>query len=103
NLGYIVLGYLLERIVGQSYEGFVQENLFKPLGMNDSGMFSYVTVIPRRASGYWPRRGGLANSEGPDIRLGFSAGALYSPDEGVRVIRLGNLIGNVTSLVARAL
>jgi len=57
NLGYIVLGYLLERIVGQSYESFVKENLFKPLGMNDSGMFSYVTVIPRRASGYWPGRG----------------------------------------------
>ena len=46
NLGYIVLGYLLERITGQTYEDFVQENIFKPLGMNDSGMFSFVTVIP---------------------------------------------------------
>ena len=81
NLGYIVLGYLLERIVGQSYEGFVQENLFKPLGMNDSGMFSYVTVIPRRASGYWPGRGGIENAERPDFRLGFSAGSLYSTTE----------------------
>ena len=81
NLGYIVLGYLLERIVGQSYESFVQENLFKPLGMNDSGMFSYVTVIPRRASGYWPGRGGIENAERPDFRLGFSAGSLYSTTE----------------------
>ena len=32
NLGYIVLGYLLERISGQTYEGFVQENIFRPLG-----------------------------------------------------------------------
>jgi CubicO group peptidase (beta-lactamase class C family) len=37
NLGYIVLGYLLERISGQTYEAFVRENIFKPLGMNDSG------------------------------------------------------------------
>jgi CubicO group peptidase (beta-lactamase class C family) len=81
NLGYIVLGYLLERMVGQSYEGFVQENLFKPLGMNDSGLFSYVTVIPRRASGYWPGRGGIENAERPDFRLGFSAGSLYSTTE----------------------
>jgi len=81
NLGYIVLGYLLERIVGQSYESFVKENLFKPLGMNDSGMFSYVTVIPRRASGYWPGRGGIENAERPDFRLGFSAGSLYSTTE----------------------
>ena len=45
NLGYIVLGYLLERISGQTYEAFVQENIFKPLGMKDSGMMSVVTVI----------------------------------------------------------
>ena len=81
NLGYIVLGYLLERIVGQSYESFVKENLFKPLGMNDSGMFSYVTVIPRRASGYWPGRNGIENAERPDFRTGFSSGSLYSTTE----------------------
>lgn len=78
NLGYIVLGYLIERIAGQSYENFVQENLFKPLGMNDSGLFTYVTVIPRRASGYWPGRNGIENAERPDFRLNFSSGSLYS-------------------------
>src|SRR5215475_11746461 len=63
NLGYIVLGYLLERITGQTYENFVQENLFKPLGMNDSGMFSFVTIIPRRAIGYWPGSNGIENAD----------------------------------------
>ena len=81
NLGYVVLGYLLERIAGQSYESFVQENLFKPLGMNDSGMFSYVTVIPRRASGYWPGRNGIENAERPDFRIWFSSGSIYSTTE----------------------
>src|ERR1044072_1033586 len=81
NLGYIVLGYLLERIAGQSYESFIQENLFKPLGMNDSGLFTYVTVIPRRASGYWPGRNGIENAERPDFRLNFSSGSLYSTTE----------------------
>ena len=81
NLGYIVLGYLLERITGQTYEDFVQENVFKPLGMNDSGMFSYVTVIPRRASGYWPGSNGIENADRPDTRIGFSSGSLYSTTE----------------------
>ena len=76
-----MLGYLLERVAGQSYESFVQEHLFKPLAMNDSGMFSYVTVIPRRASGYWPGRNGIENAERPDFRLNFSAGSLYSTTE----------------------
>jgi len=81
NLGYIVLGYLLEKISGQSYEEFVQQNIFKPLGMNDSGLTSFVTVIPRRATGYWPGNNGIENADRPDPRFGFSAGALYSTTE----------------------
>jgi CubicO group peptidase (beta-lactamase class C family) len=81
NLGYIVLGYLIERISGQTYEEFVQQNIFKPLGMNDSGLFSYITITPRRASGYWPGGNGLENADRPDTRYGFSAGALYSTTE----------------------
>jgi CubicO group peptidase (beta-lactamase class C family) len=78
NLGYIVLGYLLEKISGQPYEEFVQQNIFKPLGMNDSGLMSFVSIIPRRATGYWPGNNGIENADRPDPRLGFSAGALYS-------------------------
>jgi len=81
NLGYIVLGYLIERVSGQTYEDFVQKNLFKPLGMNDSGLFSFVTVIPQRASGYWPGSNGMENADRPDARIGFSAGSLYSTTE----------------------
>lgn len=82
NLGYIVLGYLIEKITGQTYEGFVQENIFKPLGMSDSGMFSFVAVIPRRATGYWPGSNGVENADRSfDTRIGFSAGSLYATTE----------------------
>jgi len=81
NLGYIVLGYLLEKISGESYEDFVRQNIFKPLGMNDSGLMSFVTIIPRRANGYWPGRNGMENAERWDPRIGFSAGAIYSTTE----------------------
>lgn len=81
NLGYIVLGYLLERISGQTYAQFLEQNIFKPFGMNDSGMFTFPAVIPRRASGYWPRGKGVENADHFDARLGFSAGSLYSTTE----------------------
>ena len=35
-----------------SYEKFVRENIFAPLGMKDSGYDSNSAVIPHRASGY---------------------------------------------------
>jgi CubicO group peptidase (beta-lactamase class C family) len=37
NSGYVLLTYLIERISGTSYEQFVRENIFAPLGMQDSG------------------------------------------------------------------
>jgi CubicO group peptidase (beta-lactamase class C family) len=78
DLGYMVLGYLIERITGQTYEQFVQQNIFTPLGMNDSGLLSFVTIIPRLASGYWPGSNGVENAERFDPRIGFSSGSLYS-------------------------
>ncbi len=33
NSGYVLLGYLIEKISGESYEKFVQENIFTPLGI----------------------------------------------------------------------
>ena len=37
NTGYILLGYVIEKVSGGSYEKFVQDNIFTPLGMKDSG------------------------------------------------------------------
>lgn len=98
NLGYIVLGYLLEKITGQTYEDFVQENIFKPLGMNDSGMFSFVTVISRRASGYWPGSNGIENADRSfDTRIGFSSGSLYSSTEDLLRWEVGLFGGRMLS------
>ena len=58
NSGYVLLGYLIEKITGESYEKFVRENIFTPLGMKDSGYDSNSEVIPHRASGYVPGKNG---------------------------------------------
>jgi CubicO group peptidase (beta-lactamase class C family) len=36
NLGYIVLERVIERLAGKSYESFVQEAIFRPLGITDA-------------------------------------------------------------------
>jgi hypothetical protein len=78
NSGYVLLGYLIEKISGQSYSDFVTKNIFKPLGMKDSGYDSNSAVVPHRASGYSPSRNGPVNSGYIDMTIPFSAGALYS-------------------------
>jgi len=81
NMNYLILGYLIERISGQTYADFLHDNIFRPLGMNDSGLDSNVTVIPRRASPYWPGAEGIENAEHLNLANAFSAGGLYSTTE----------------------
>ncbi len=78
NSGYVLLGYLIERISGQSYADFVQQNIFKPLGMADSGYDSNTAIIPHRAAGYAPGPKGPTNAGYIDMSIPHAAGALYS-------------------------
>jgi CubicO group peptidase (beta-lactamase class C family) len=81
NSGYVLLGYLVEKVSGQSYAEFVQENIFKPLGMKDSGYDSNSAIIPRRASGYAPGPEGPLNAGFIHMSIPHGAGALYSTTE----------------------
>jgi CubicO group peptidase (beta-lactamase class C family) len=81
NSGYVLLGYLIEKISGESYQSFLQKNIFTPLGMKDSGYDSNSAVIERRASGYGASPSGITNAPYIDMTIPFSAGALYSTTE----------------------
>ena len=81
NSGYVLLGYLIEKISGESYAKFVKENIFQPLGMNDSGYDSNSAIIPHRASGYAPGSAGPQNAGFVHMSIPHAAGALYSTTE----------------------
>ena len=78
NSGYLVLGYVIEKVTGGSYEAFVQANIFTPLGMTDSGYDSNTRLIARRAAGYMPGPGSFVNADYAHMSVPHAAGALYS-------------------------
>lgn len=78
NTGYVLLGWIIEVVSGQSYETFLRENIFQPLGMNDSGCDSNRTVIPQRAAGYLLGPNGPTNAPYIDMHGPYAAGAIYS-------------------------
>ncbi|PYP85698.1 MAG: serine hydrolase [Candidatus Angelobacter sp. Gp1-AA117] len=81
NSGYVLLGYLIEKISGQSYAEFVQQNIFTPLGMKDSGYDSNAAIIEHRAAGYSRGKNGPENADFINMSIPLSAGALYSTTE----------------------
>jgi CubicO group peptidase (beta-lactamase class C family) len=97
NSGYVLLGYLIERISGESYETFVQKNIFTPLGMKDSGYDSNSAVIARRAAGYTSGPNGIVNSGFVHMSIPFAAGSLYSTTEDLLRWEQGLFGGKVIS------
>jgi CubicO group peptidase (beta-lactamase class C family) len=69
---------LIEKITGQTYAEFLQQSIFLPLGMSDTGYDSHAAIIERRASGYIRGPTGLQNARYIDVSGAFAAGGLYS-------------------------
>lgn len=82
NSGYVLLGYIIEKVTGQSYETYLQENIFQPLGMKNSGYAYHQILLKDRATGYTiDGEGKLANVYYDDATIAHAAGALYSTIE----------------------
>ena len=52
NSGYMVLGAIIEKVSGQDYYSYVQEHIYKPAGMTDTGFYEPGKEIPNLAIGY---------------------------------------------------
>jgi CubicO group peptidase (beta-lactamase class C family) len=81
NSGYVLLGCLIEKLGGRPYADFIKQNIFDPLGMQDSGYESNTAIVPQRASGYSPGSAGPVNAGYLDMSVPFAAGGLYSTTE----------------------
>jgi CubicO group peptidase (beta-lactamase class C family) len=78
NSGYILLGAIIEKVSGQTYEQFVRKNIFEPLGMKHSFYGSATRVIPRRVPGYTMSRDGIENAQYISMTQPYAAGSLLS-------------------------
>ena len=78
NLGYVTLGILIHRVSGQYFGDFLQERVFKPLGMSTTRIISEADIIPNRAAGYVLQNGQVKNQEWVSPSANSTAdGSLY--------------------------
>lgn len=78
NSGYVVLGYLLEIVSGMSYEDFIENNIFKKIGMTQSNYATDRQVIRKRAYGYQKKETGYVNKTVINYSVPFASGAIMS-------------------------
>lgn len=79
NSGYAILGLLMTKLAGKDYSAFLDERLFKPLGMKTTRLISERDVIANRAAGYQlDKDGTVVNQDWVAPGLNRTAdGALY--------------------------
>jgi len=80
NLGYILLGYIIEKVSGQTYADYVTKNIFQPLKMENSGV---CEMDPRKylcVNSYYHSltNDSLIPSDQMNMNLIFSSGNIYS-------------------------
>ena len=79
NSGYLLLGILIHKVTGEFYGDFLQERIFRPLGMSATRIISEADIVPNRASGYRLVNGEIKNEEWVSPTLNTTAdGALYT-------------------------
>ncbi len=78
NTGFCLLAMVVERVTKQKFPEWMQENVFKPAGMDHTMIRAYPRqVIPNGSTGYLPNREG-GYDEGRDIAASTGAGGIYS-------------------------
>ncbi|MFK7000306.1 serine hydrolase domain-containing protein [Flavobacterium oreochromis] len=78
NSGYVILGFIIEKISGKSYKDFIQQNLFDKIGMTQSFYANDKQIIKKRALGYHKKETGYTNKTNISYSIPLSSGALMS-------------------------
>jgi CubicO group peptidase (beta-lactamase class C family) len=78
NSGYMLLGYIIEKLTGKTYRQLLQENIFTPLKMTNTGYDYGETLLKNRASGYMKNGRHYLNAYYINMSVPYAAGAMYS-------------------------
>lgn len=83
NSGYILLGFIIEKVSGQTYAEYMTEHFFKPLGMKNSYYGDVTPVVKNRAAGYSQAdvAGTYTNTPFLSMTQPYAAGSLLSTVE----------------------
>ncbi len=78
NIGYILMGLLIERVTGEPYAHHLRTRLFEPLGLTATRYCDLTPLIPHRAEGYEQRDTSVVNARYTSMTAPFAAGGLCS-------------------------
>ncbi len=101
NVGFLVLGAIVEKVIDQSYFDYIRENIYKPAGMTNTDSYELDRVNPNLAVGYSKEFGAngtyFRNNIFQHVLRGGPAGGGYSTVKDLlkfdQALRMNTLLG----------
>lgn len=81
DINYCLLGALIERVTGTTFEDYMQQNVFGPLGMENTTLYPEVAAGLDRADGHQPMYGRVITRNMEVYRSAMPAGWVMSSAE----------------------
>lgn len=78
NLGFNLLGLVIEKVSGTSFADFMKSRVFAPLDMKSTRVNDLRTVIPNRAAGYYWQNDSYVNGEPTSPTTYSASGSIVS-------------------------
>ena len=80
NYGFMLLGALIERVSGKSYDDHVAARVLAPAGMTATGSAPEDSLVPGRSVGYTRQASGALVSNAPTLPYRFSTASWVAGD-----------------------
>lgn len=78
NFGYAVLGLIIEKVSGLSLSDFLKQNIFIPLGMNNTSIPKTGDAIANLAKGYFSDDKGVQPANPINLSHLYGAGSIFT-------------------------
>ena len=77
-VGYYLLGVILEKVTKMYFAKLLEQKIFEPLDMKNTGYYSQEIIQQNFSTGYLQKENGFLNAPYWDMSQSFSAAGVYS-------------------------
>lgn len=97
NGGFVYLAAIIEELSGSSYEAYIKDEIFKPLGINRAGVYAMNALPSNCAYGYFEDKGNVvSNIYKLPIKAGGDGGIFMTADD-MHKLWVGMFEGHIIS------
>ncbi len=97
NSGYFLLGRIIEKVSGETYDRYILNNVIKKAGPENTIVNRLDTILINRAAGYSRTQTGWQNTEYYSMAFPYSAGAIISTVEDLYIWNKALFSGKIVS------